>query len=222
MSCQRRLLELEASVEAAQLNDKISSLPSKQCEEEGLSILNLETTGSHTELFGRCAVELQKIGRLPMPAAFKVGDEVLVRRSTGSSGSRKEVDRDKGDEVVDVVFGLVKRINPFTIEIIVDEYEDLLEDLPLRMDLRANQRTHLKMLEVLNDLSQAPVPLFNMIYTYDKNQPIPGLKDSAFKAKRWFNSNLNESQKSAVETAISASKVAIIHGPVRRRPSSLK
>ena len=211
---QRSLLELEADEEARQLADKIKTLSAKACENEGLSITNLEVVSTRTELFGRCCVELQKIGKLQLPSGVKVGDEVFIlpanSRNTSKSSDAQGDDEDQGD-----IFGLIKSCGTATIEVVLDEYDDRLVDFPLRMNLKPSLSTHTKMMDALTSLTSSPHPLLSAIYRSSEIPLNPGtLLSRNVKVERWNNTGLNEAQKEAVETSLGASLVSMIHGPV--------
>lgn len=198
---QKELLSLEAGEETQQLRDKITQLPGKQCERDGLSIVNLELISSQTTLFGRSKVEFQKLGRALLPSGLKVNDEVNIR-PVGATAD------------VEPVWGLIKKISPHSIEVVVEEYDEVLLEPPLRLDLCPSRKTHEKMMAALDDLGKKPPLLADQIY--DKGYPIDPYTDLArekVSVASWFSSTLNESQQEAVTTALSCSKIGIIHGP---------
>jgi hypothetical protein len=208
---QRRLLCLEVEEESSQLADKIQSLSSKACEDEGLSMVNMCMSSCRTELFGRCCVELQKVTRAVLPTGFKVGDEVCLL----SSNSRPvtAVGGDEEDVLVDELFGLVKSISQFTIDVVFDDYDDRLVDFPLRLNLRPSLKTHTKMMESLSLLSASPHPLLSLLH--GSQDIVPRLVTDNVRVQHWHNNGLNEAQQSAVEICLNASLVSIVHGPVR-------
>lgn len=198
---QKELLSLEAGEETQQLRDKISHLPGKKCERDGLSIVNLELISSQTTLFGRSKVEFQKLGRAMLPNGLKVNDEVSIR----PVGATAEVEP---------AWGLVKKISPYSIEVVVEEYDDVLFEPPLRLDLCPSRKTHEKMMAALDDLTNKRPLLADQIYdkSYSINQFTDLVRDKV-SVSSWFSSTLNESQQEAVNIALSCSKIGIIHGP---------
>lgn len=210
---QKELLDIENCEEAALLKEKLSSMSGKACENEGLSILNLEMIGIETILFGRSSVELQKIGKLVLPSGIKVGDEVDL-----SSPNRPEIEP---------LFGLVKKITPTSISIVLDEYDILCAEVPLRINLHPSSKTHVKMMEALDALGAHPLPLSDLLYSsYSSisnsssssgsisNSNLLDVKASDNRIHRWCSSTLNPSQQQAIETAMRAKQIALIHGPV--------
>lgn len=207
---QRALLQLEAEEEANQLANKISSLSAKACEQEGLSINNLEVVGTRTALFGRCCVELQKIGKVALPAGFKVGDEVCIVPANSRTASTNAEDEDQGE-----IFGLVKACGIMSMDIVLDEYDDRLVDFPLRLNLKPSLSTHTKMMNALTALTTSPHSLLCNLYRptdYPLNPASLLVKNTV--VGKWYNSGLNDSQREAVVTSLNANIVSIIHGPV--------
>jgi hypothetical protein len=212
---QKDLLDLENCEEAVVLRDKLASMGGKGCENEGLSIINLEMIGIETTLFGRCSVEFQKIGKLNLPNGMKVGDEVDIMSPNRTSNDSN----DNGN----TIFGLVKRLTPISITIVVDEYDDLFAEVPIRINLHPSSKTHAKMMEALDALASHPPVLAELLYASQNSSIIDSrmkrLLDpvSAYhRVAQWFNPTLNPSQQLAIETTIRATPIALIHGPVRR------
>jgi hypothetical protein len=197
----KQLLQLEVEEEAAVLADRITSLSGKMCEQEGLAIINLETIEIQTALFGRCNITMQKIGKLPIPNGLRVGDEVHIISPRPDS---------------EPLFGLIKRISPATVEIIIEEYDNALDETPLRINLHPSAKTHEKMIEALSYLSEHSHPLTELLYNphYAANYPRERLFTAPVEVKQWYNSSINVSQQEAVLRALQATQIALIHGPV--------
>ena len=210
---QRELLELESQAESVLLSDKIQSLTGKQCESEGLSILNLDVSEVKNALFGRCCLVLEKIAKLPLHVGFKVGDEVSLVSMNSEKSSTSKKDE---NEVVEI-FGLVKSCNQQFIEIVVDDYDDTMLEAPYRLNLRPSMKTHEKMMDALSNLAHHPHPLFSLLNRKAEIQQNleSYLISDQIKVDSWVNSNLNDSQRQAVECCLNANLVGVIHGPVR-------
>jgi hypothetical protein len=204
---QQKLLDLELQAEEAQLTDKIISLSSKNCELEGLSLLNLEAVGTHSELFGRCAVVLQKIGKHSLPNGFKVGDEVVLYNPKLKLNNRSDGAAE--------LFGIVKRVSQLNIDIVIEEYDEQLLDSPLRLDRRSSMKTHSKMKEALEQLLESPHPLGQLVFS-EATENVDALfaPQGSTLTLEWQNQGLNESQQKAVSVALQAPRIAVIHGPV--------
>lgn len=193
---------MEVGEEAAQVSEKLTSLGGKACEAEGLSMLNLEMIGVETTLYGYCNVEFQKIGKIPLPAGMKVGDEVDIVSGRPDS---------------EPVFGLIKKLTPLTVTVVIQEYDDQVAEVPIRLNLHPSMKTHEKMVEALDFLQAHPHPLADMIHSpssYDPRSVTLLSPTEQGKVSHWFNSGLNDSQQQAIHTALRATKIALIHGPV--------
>ena len=57
---QHHLLELEKLSERAEISNKLENLAPIECEELGISILNLEIESSRTSLYGRTCLSIQR------------------------------------------------------------------------------------------------------------------------------------------------------------------
>eukprot|EP01042_Synura_sphagnicola_P005962 gene5962-7603_t len=60
-------------------------------------------------------------------------------------------DEEEDDEAE--VYGVVRKISQYTIEIIVDEVEEGLGGQGLRLDKRSSEKTHEKMMQALDQLA---------------------------------------------------------------------
>ncbi len=203
---QKVLIDLERESEIAQLTDKITSLGAKDCQNEGLSILNLEIDGTRSAMFGRCCIVLQKMDKKQIQSTFKVGDEVNLYNPKLKTTS---TDGDNG-----AVFGLISKVTHFKIEMVVEDFDENNFDAPLRMDLRSNQKTHNKMIEAISSLEGSDHPLVQMLFS-DASQTLDyrvAVQD--VKLSKMFNNALNDSQIGAIKCSLGSPFVSLIHGPV--------
>ena len=204
---QNELLDWEREEETGQLTDKISSLSAKACQSEGFSLLNLEVDSTRSALFGRCCLTIQKADKSQLLQSFKVGDEVSLYNPKLSSSQENAV-----------LFGLIGKVTPFKIEMIVDDFDDHLFEPPLRMDLRSSTKTHTSMKEALKSLQHEGHhhPLVNLLFNpdnKDSNLLISTQNTSTLGSADLWNQSLNDSQQRAIQCALDSPSVAIIHGP---------
>lgn len=220
IASQRALLALEKQEEELQLASKLASLNAKECEEEGISILHLEVESIATSMFGRSTVTVKPVGQQALKTnasgkgnvsdgpklSMKVGDEVKLHnpRMKGTA-----------DEDAATVNGVISKIINREISIVCEDVPD--EELlaaPLRLDLRANDYTFRKMSSALTELEEhAGHPLVRV--AFDSSVVLGPLRnDYKISSERLFNKDLNTSQIEAVNCALNASSVALIHGPV--------
>eukprot|EP00981_Chlorochromonas_danica_P003591 scaffold665_cov279-Ochromonas_danica.AAC.1 len=81
-------------------------------------------------------------------------------------------DEEEDDEAE--VYGVVRKISQYTIEIIVDEVEEGLGGQGLRLDKRSSEKTHEKMMQALDQLAgkkaSSPAALL-----FKHNSPLLGI-----------------------------------------------
>lgn len=154
----------------------------------------------------------------PLKSSFKVGDEVkiynpkFVLQKPSSSGTKNNSENEKT-----VLLGLISKVSAITIEVVLDEFEESNAfEPPLRLDLTSSQKTFTKMKEALQMLERTSHPLVDLLFNEpDSSLPITFLPSSTLPTlDQTWNQNLNPSQLNAICTALSAPKIAIIHGPV--------
>lgn len=219
---QKYLLKLELKEESQQLADKIASLPPKECEKLGLSLLHLKIASVSTGLFGRFTISLEShrithgvIERI----VFKTGDEVVLYSTKEVSKGKNIQTENKQSEELNQITGVVTRVNKALIDIVVEKSpEEVRLDAPLRLDLRSNEHTHRKMCEALDELESSTdhplVPiLFQQIILSPRSLQVPGPDIEL------ANTRLNESQRRAVKSSLDATYVSLIHGPVSSEPN---
>jgi superfamily I DNA and/or RNA helicase len=215
---QSDLIDLERDAEQSMLSDKITSQSAKACQSEGLSLLNLEIDSTKTALFGRCCISLQRQDKGQILQSFKVGDEVSLynpKHKQDAESSRVSLEKNNA-----IVMGLIGKITKFKVEIVVDEFDDNLFEAPLRLDLRSSQKTHTSMKHALNSLVEFGYdhPLVNLLFNPDLSDSSSLLQPSLRNIKELSSSDLwnpflNASQCGAINCALSAPPITIVHGP---------
>eukprot|EP01137_Pigoraptor_chileana_P007883 Opistho-2@54024 len=94
---------------------------------------------------------------------------------------------------------------------------DELLDVTLRMDRVANDVTHKRVMQTMDDLAShgyktGPSARIASV-VFGKEEPMFDDPPASVAEKEWANLGLNKSQKDAVRFALSARDVAVIHGP---------
>jgi len=197
------LLDLEADAEKKEaLRERIKRTPA-EAEATGLSIINLVIKEEGYGLGGHFLLGLGKRNEtLPLPwTRLGVGSPVILSEETRSSSDEENGWR-----------GIVSAIRRDAIQVAVSQFVEAESDRPtFRIDRAADEISRFRQkqameaarsargtrLEVLRDVLTCSVgPVFGKT---QKIQP--------------FNQNLNPSQIEAVEFALSAEDIAIIHGP---------
>ena len=73
---QRELLQLERQEEIDQLTTKLETLPARECEKAGLSVLSLVIDDISISLYGRTCITVRRKDKKLLPNhGMKVGDE---------------------------------------------------------------------------------------------------------------------------------------------------
>lgn len=193
-----RLLDLESRAEAAQAADKLARLPAGDAERSGLCLADLVITEESSGLGGRCLLTLVKRNRtLDLPwTRLQSGSPVLLRAEDAvpSSGTRGVV-CDRGDRY---------------LRIAVDAPPDEVDDARLRVELSGDETARIRQqaalerartahrdrLAELREVLAGQAPAFD-----DEKELVP------------LDPTLNASQQSAVQFALTARDVAILHGP---------
>lgn len=187
-------IDLESVAEAERLNERRKRQSGPDAEKSGETLLDLVVTDEDAGLGGRYLITLVKRNRtLQLPwNRLRVGSPVVVTTSDDSSG--------------DACQGVVTAINRKSIQVAVNDYPDAER---LRIDLSPDEITRKRMLNALkraNDARGRTKELQNILL---------GERELSFKdeLEYQFNTELNDSQQAAIRFALSASDVAIIHGP---------
>ena len=201
-----RLVELERTAEANEAARLLSTLSAQELERRGSSLLRLRIAGERWGLGGRTLLDLEPTRGGELPATrFQPGDLVLVRssRDSGRPGAAPL----SGGAPTAVIF----RMRRERITIALDELpEDPLEE-PLRIDRVANDITYRRLrraLEALREGARGPASRLREV--------LFGIRDPDLgppPAVQVLNSVLDASQREAVELALAARDVALIHGP---------
>lgn len=208
---QKELLNIEKDEEIRQLSDKISSLTANECQNLGLSLLSIEIESTRVSMFGRICISLQRCDKKQLPKTqFKVGDELTLYCPKFKHTTNEDTSN---------VYGVCSKVSNNIIEILCsDEIDEENFKPPLRMDLRASEATHNKMVQALTDLeNDCENPLTNLLFSSSCLEQSNWIREICsvddLKKITLINKNLNDSQEEAVRCALSASHISLIHGP---------
>lgn len=239
ISSMEALVELERRAEVAAAEDSLSSATPEQAQAKGRALLNLRLEGAEGGLLGRTLLTLvrNKLGSsgeetLP-PHKFSPHDIVRVRAAKADSNAA-----DGGNAAGVLAQGVVYRVRETSITVAVDDYPDEGLDVPLKLEKLANEVTYerlklaLKSLYSVGNDGQGPAsPLVDVLFHGREPQfskscinhsktlesEVAAAAAAAVNKKKgeWtpFNSNLDDSQKTAVDVALSAVDIALIQGP---------
>ena len=218
-SKQLELVELECAAEETATKEEQQSLTLKQLEEKGVVLSGLVVDERKHGLGGHTLLTLVRSKALGGEASKKDGEpllpqhgfhsgDIVALRESGGSSSHKPDDAHG-------LRGLVYRVYDTKVVIAVDaDSSDDVSDGPLRMFKVANDVTYKryrKAMHTLREYTNGPAErvravLFGRATPYFRSIP---------EERRWqsTNRNLNEPQLQAIDFALAASDVALIHGP---------
>ena len=187
-------IDLESVAEAERLNERRQRQKGPDAEKSGETLLDLVVTDEDAGLGGRYLITLVKRNRtLQLPwNRLRVGSPVILTPNDDLSG--------------DACQGVVTSISRKSIQVAVNDYPDAER---LRIDLSPDEITRKRMLNALKRAQDARGR------TKELRDILLGQRELSFKNQKdcQFNTELNESQQAAIRFALSASDVAIIHGP---------
>jgi len=187
-------IDLESVAEAERLNERRQRQKGPDAEKSGETLLDLVVTDEDAGLGGRYLITLVKRNRtLQLPwNRLRVGSPVILTPNDDLSG--------------DTCQGVVTSISRKSIQVAVNDYPDAER---LRIDLSPDEITRKRMLNALKRAQDARGR------TKELRDILLGQRELSFKHQEdcQFNTELNESQQAAIRFALSASDVAIIHGP---------
>ncbi len=208
ISRMRRLVALEREAEIDETARLLASLPASALEARGLCIGRLGVVEEDAGLGGRIllAFERTKGESLP-PTRIQPGDIVRVTQPETQAGGRRRT----GD-ATPPLSGIVYKKNAVRVTVAFDDLpEEGLGDGLLRLDRVANDITYRRMREALDRLeSDRPGRAASL------RRAVLGEREPRFDTPRPLkplDPGLNRTQIEAVEHALSAREVALIHGP---------
>ena len=189
-----RWIDLESVAESKRLAERKRRLTGKNAERSGEALLDLVITDHETGLGGRYLVTLIKRNReLDLPwNRLRVGSPVVLSA--------------QDDDTEDSLQAVVSRRSSGSIQLAVNEWPD---GTVFRIDLSPDEITRRRQLNALKQAQASrgrQAELRKVLLA--ESEPRFGKE-----AELEFFSDLNESQQSAIQFAMAAEDLAIIHGP---------
>lgn len=185
-------LEMESEAERQRLEERRKVQSSKQAEQGGETLLDMRMASDTTGLGGRYLVTFRKrppAERLPWNR-FKVGSPVSISSESGRWSAAGVVSGRKVDQ----------------IEVALDDWP---EGDSFRIDLTPDEVTRRRQMGAMSLAEQSTGRLGQLrdVLLYHR--------EPTFRREVEFerSADLNESQHAAIELAMSANDVAVIHGP---------
>lgn len=196
----RRLLGLERQHEVAESQKLRESLSPKALQERGICLVGLRVDDTGTGLGGRIQVRLVPGGAKELPShRFQPGDLASLSEAA--------------DPSVSPVQGVIARVFRDQITISLDDEPDLDLHRTLRLDRLTDDITHRRLLEGLERLRtyrRGPARRLRECLLGLRDLEPPPLEPSGTESDP---GDLNPSQARAVERALAAPVVSLIHGP---------
>uniref|UniRef100_A0A383VHI7 DNA helicase n=1 Tax=Tetradesmus obliquus TaxID=3088 RepID=A0A383VHI7_TETOB len=208
-----RLLDMERQAEVAAAQEAATQCSTAAAQARGRTLLNLRVSDAEGGLLGRTLLTLvpnKGFGTTPavlLPAhKFSPHDVVALKASSAGLGGPP------------LCTGLVYRVRDASLVVAVDDPPEEGLEQPLRLEKLANEVTYKRLQDTLQQLS-APgnssraelLPGMALLdATFDRREPRFAAAAPAWKP---VNARLDDSQRRAVELALRAQDVALIHGP---------
>jgi predicted DNA helicase len=193
------LVELERQEEMRQHEEEMRNLSGSERERRGRAILHLRGRNQGQGLGGHLVkfMRNRKGEKLP-ETEISVGDLVMM--------SKKDPHRDDNPK------GTVCQKTNYSLTVVFREKpQNFVYSKGLRMDLYVNDITFQRMKDAigyLRDVDGQQATLKNALM----GEKTPYFGDDV-DINQWFNPSLNESQKRAVQSALTAEETYLIHGP---------
>ncbi len=185
----------ESEAEIARMAERRKLLGTKQAERSGESILDLAIQDHEQGLGGRHLITFGKRKRdVPMPwHRLTVGSPVVLSNFSDDDGSS--------------LTGVVSARRPDSLQVALDRWPDWTS---FRIDLTADEVTRQKMTSAINNVmnSRGRLAQLRNVMMGDQAPEFADLESNIE-----FHTELNESQQQAVQFALSAHDLAVIHGP---------
>lgn len=202
------LLKEEHQAEKHESDHMRQSMPLKEMQNRGICISKMHIISLKTGLYGRTIIKLGLRNQNPLKSnVFSSGDIVDVIKQSNDLSSKPELQ------------GVVTSVKQSSISIALDGDEvqskagDLkTSDQNLNIFKTANQVTYERLKKGLNRLkhhSGRSSGVIDVCFNSSK----PTKYSNTPKVERFLNSSLNDSQKEAINFALSQRQLAIIHGP---------
>ncbi len=194
----RGLVELEREEEMERHEREIRSLSGEERQERGRAILEMRGRDEGEALEGHLVKFMRRPGRELPETEITVGDLVMLSRD----------DPHRDDNPTGTV---VERTNYSITAAFDGRPPGFLFGKGLRMDLYVNDIPYRRMIDALEELSEADGRLARLRdVVVGEADPEPGRPEEV---EGWFEERLDDSQRRAVRRALGAGDLFLVHGP---------
>ncbi len=194
-----RLIDLEAEAEAAQAQQELRRLTREEAERCGYSLVNLAIQDQAPGLGGRCLVVLTKVdstGSLPW-TRLSAGSPVLLTLQEDAATGWRGVISYRGENSIEIALD-----QPIPVEKSGERY---------RLDRSADEVARQRQRAAMERARSAQGDRLSVMRRILLGEQSPGMRNLPSLVP--LNPSLNPSQIEAVETALAAEDLAIVHGP---------
>jgi len=205
---QRRLLALERDAEVEEANILQSQTSIKELCQKGVAVQKVMVGGQVTGLYGKTVITFtSKVVGQELPAHTLTSGDIVGVRGTDRSESEMS--------------GVITSVKPSSLSVAFTESgeESSMDETSLYSLVKlANDITYRRLTSALNFLSSNPCSsLLNVLF----NVSPPGVPHQQFNPKLvnsegdlvFYNQNLDNSQREAVEFSLKQREVGVVHGP---------
>lgn len=213
----RNAINLEQSMDMNSTTEYLNAYSSKKLARLGLAVVNLVIDNIRTGLGGKTVIEL-----IVDPA---LGSDKEVEAGTIRVGDIVKLDRmgDNNEASTDDLTGVIIKLNSKSISVSIEEdvndekvlnvYNNTGNDNSKMWIVKiSNSITYKRMITTMNKLDELKDKP-DIIKILLGEMPYSSWSNPAAKKLKFFNDNLNESQKTAIDFCVNKSPLTIIHGP---------
>jgi superfamily I DNA and/or RNA helicase len=191
------LLELESEAEARQVIEQVRRLPPAEAEASGHALIGLVVRDGHPGLGGRYLVVLGKRDGRPLPWTRLQAGAPVVLSAGGKSGEGWR--------------GVVCEKAETFLSVACNDPPDEEVGTLFRLDLAPDEAARLRQRQALERARSAQRDRLAELRAVLLGQAEPGFDD--IPPLEILDPGLNESQRRAVQHALSARDLAVVHGP---------
>ncbi len=204
----KQLVSIEERDEFEEIRAEFASLTSTEKEFRGRALLNLKLLEKHYSLAGHLLATFGLDGEKELPIfTLQEGDMVsMVSHPPVSEEIASATVYDKTKQTITVAF----RESDRDMELL-DVHR--CKDVRFELHRSVNRATYKRMLEAMQAVYETENTRLADLRDISLGQKKAKTDPVQYTSIKWLDPSLNESQKNAVVTALSAKDVAIVHGP---------
>lgn len=193
-----RLLDLESEAEKQRVVQNLSRLSPREAEERGQSLVGMRVRDSFASLGGRTILVLGKRDLTrPLPWTRLGPGSPVVLTATAEAGQSWR--------------GVVSARQRETISVAFSDWPEIESDSDVRIDLSSDETARQRQRKALLAVRDAPKNRTGQLRDVLLGESEPKFRNADIGTT--LNAGLNQSQRDAVDFALTSEELAIIHGP---------